>query len=96
MFTKPLTHHSIATTDLTEDISTIRRLLVAAAISPRFCANLLNEPGIAVRKGFGGEQFQLSESTMHLMTSIKVSTLPEFIHRLDETLSNRLSTTSCV
>jgi hypothetical protein len=71
-------------------MSALNRLFVAAAISPRFCAGLLNDPGNAVRSGFGGEQFKISESTMSVLTSIRVSSLPEFIQQLDQNLSNQL------
>ena len=90
MFTKPLTRQAIASPDLSKDMSAIRRLLVAAAISPRFCAGLLHDPGHTVQTGFGGEKFQISESTMSLLSSIRVSTLPEFIQQLDRDLSNKL------
>lgn len=90
MFTKPLTRQSLVATELSNEISIIRRLLTAAAISPRFCAALLNDPGRTVQKGFGGEQFHLSESTKIQLASIRASTLPEFIQLLDEGLSNHL------
>lgn len=93
MFTKPLTRQPVVTHDLSDDISAIHRLLVAAAISQRFCAVLLRDPDHAVRIGFGGEQFLLSEKTLNLLTSIRVSTLPDFIQQLDDNLSKRLLTT---
>jgi hypothetical protein len=92
MFTKPLTRQTVSTPDLSKDIRALNRLFVAAAINPRFCAGLLNDPSSAVRLGFGGEQFQISESTMNLLTSIRVSSLPEFIQQLDDNLSNQLLT----
>ena len=90
MFTKPLTRQTITTPDLSKDISAIRRLLMAAAISPRFCAGLLQNPRHAVQTGFGGEQFSISEATLSLLTSIQVSSLPDFIQQLDKNLSNKL------
>jgi hypothetical protein len=90
MFTKPLTRQPVLTTELSNEISVIRRMLTAAAISPRFCATLLDNPGRAIQKGFGGEQFHLSESTTLQLGSIRAATLPEFIQRLDESLSNHL------
>lgn len=92
MFTKPLTHPSITTQDLSTDLSALNRLFVAAAINSRFCAGLLSDPATAVRKGFGGEQFQISDSTMNVLSSIRVSSLPEFIRQLDKNLSNQLLT----
>lgn len=90
MFTKPLTRQPLITTELSNEISVIRRMLTAAAISPRFCATLLDDPSRAMQKGFGGEQFKLSESTIIQLASIRAATLPEFIQRLDEHLSNHL------
>ena len=94
MYTKPLTYPSIAAVDISADISAIRRLLVAAAISPRFCESLLGNPGDAVRHGFAGERFQLSESTLTLLSSIRASSLPEFTFLLDKNLSNHLLTSA--
>ena len=90
MFTKPLTRQCLTTPDLSADMSALNRLFLAAAISPRFCAGLLHDPGNTVRAGFGGEQFQISEPTMSLLSSIRVSSLPEFIQQLDKSLSNKL------
>jgi hypothetical protein len=92
MYTKPLTHQSVTTHDLSADLSALNRLFVAAAISPRFCAGLLQDPATTVRKGFGGEKFHISETTMSVLTSIRVATLPEFIQQLDKSLSNQLLT----
>lgn len=93
MYTKPLTRRSIATLDHSNDWSAIRRLLMAAAINPRFCARLLEEPRLTVQNGYGGEQFQLSESLLNILDSIHTLTLPDFIQQLDDHLSNRLLVT---
>ena len=92
MYTKPLTHQPITILDTPDDLRAIRRLLVAAAISPRFCARLLNDPDQAVRAGFGGERFFISESSMSALAHVRVTTLTEFIEQLDVNLSNRLLT----
>jgi hypothetical protein len=90
MFTKPLTRQKIATFDLTKDTDSITRLLVAAAINPRFCTNLLTNPQYAVQAGFGGETFPLSQPTLDIVASIQASTLPEFALKLNEMLANQL------
>jgi hypothetical protein len=52
MFTKPLTtRQSIATLDTSKDTDSINRLLVAAAINPRFCA----PPDTSALPRFGGK-----------------------------------------
>jgi hypothetical protein len=65
-------------------------MLVAAAISPRFCAGLLDNPEHALQNGYGGEYFPLSQTTMELLVSIRASTLSEFVSKLDEKLSFKL------
>jgi hypothetical protein len=87
MFTKPLTRTPLVGLDRSGDVNTINRLLVAAAISPRFCANLLADPHQALQSGFGGEDFPLTQHTLDLLGSIRVATLSEFVNQLDEKLS---------
>lgn len=93
MFTKPLTRHSIATLDTSKDTDSISRLLVAAAINPRFCATLLTDPRRVLQTGFGGEGFPLSQTTLDSLVSIRASTLPEFVLKLNEVLASNPHTT---
>ncbi len=86
MFTKPLVQPSIAVTDSSKDLASINRLLAAAAISPRFRSRLLTNPGEALKAGFGGEHFSLSQPAREMLISIRASTMPEFVHKLDEKL----------
>ncbi len=88
MFTKPLTRQSIATVSTSKDTDSIARLLVAAAINPKFCAARLTDPPRALQAGFGGEGFPLSQTTMSRLALIQASTLPEFIFKLNEVLTN--------
>ena len=90
MYTKPLIRQSHTTLNVTDDIKVIGRILIAASINLRFCEKLLADPPVAVRDGFGGEKFSVSEATMRVLASIQVSTLPEFVQQLDGGLSNRL------
>lgn len=88
MFTKPLTRHSIPAVETSRDTDSIARLLVAAAINPRFCATLLADPQYAAQKGFGGEGFPLSPSTLEVLGSVRASTLSEFACKLNEILGS--------
>lgn len=88
MFTKPLTRPSIATLDVANDADSISRLLVAAAVNPKFCSRLLTNPRQALQTGFGGEGFPLSQPTREMLVSIRASTLPEFALKLNELLAN--------
>jgi hypothetical protein len=90
MFTKPLVQPSIAITDSSKDLASINRLLAAAAISPRFRSRLLADPGQALKTGFGGEQFPLSQPVRESLISIQAATMPDFVRKLDEKLSHRL------
>jgi len=90
MFTKPLVKQSVTISDLSTDMVSINRLLAAAAISPRFRSSLLANPGNALKTGFGGEYFPLSQPTRNLLVSVQASTLPDFVRKLDEKLSYRL------
>ena len=90
MYTRPLTRHSTPIVEETKDLPALRRLFVAAALNTQFCTKLLNEPNLAVDEGFGGETFILSDGTLKLMLSIQTDSLPEFIRRLDNLMSNRL------
>ena len=90
MFTKPLVQPSIAITDSAKDVASINRLLVAAAISPRFRSVLLADPGKALNAGFGGEQFPLSQPVREKLISIQAATMPDFVHKLDEKLPYHL------
>lgn len=87
MFTKPLTRPSITTVDVSRDTDSISRLLVAAAVSPRFCASLLADPRRAVRAGFGAEGFPLSRPTLDALASIRASSLSELALQLNEILA---------
>jgi hypothetical protein len=90
MFNKSIVLSSITISELSQDMSSIRRMLVAAAINPRFCANLLDNPVSAVLKGFGGERFLVSDLTLNLIGSVQADTLPEFIHQLNQSFSDHL------
>jgi hypothetical protein len=93
MYTKPLVQPSIKISESSEDMTSINRLLAAAAVSPRFRARLLADPGQALKTGFGGEHFPLSHPARELLVSIRASTMPDFVRKLDEKLSYRLHIT---
>ncbi|HRJ59115.1 MAG TPA: hypothetical protein PK152_18300 [Anaerolineales bacterium] len=84
MITKTITGRTITTFPVATDLNSIRRLLVAAVIDPVFCACLLKTPGKAVREGFGGEDFPLTDNAYEVIASIRAGTLTEFIYLLDE------------
>jgi hypothetical protein len=90
MFTKPLIKQPVTISDFSADMASINRLLAAAAISSHFRSSLLADPGNALKTGFGGEYFPLSQQTQNLLISVQASTLPDFVRKLDEKLPYRL------
>jgi hypothetical protein len=88
MFTKPLTRQPIAALDTSKDTDSLGRLLVAAAINPKFCAALLRDPYHALQAGFGGEGFPFSQTMLDRLVSIRAATLPEFVFKLNEVLAS--------
>lgn len=66
------------------------RILTAAVVNEKFRKLLLTNPGMAIRKGFGGEAFHLGADEARRISDIRVSTLAEFA-RLMNTSSSRLA-----
>lgn len=90
MHTKPLVQKFNVVLSPVDDTATINRLLVAAAISPRFRASLLTDPISAIQAGFNGELFPLSETTRQIFSSIKAHNLQDFVLQLNEMSAYRL------
>jgi hypothetical protein len=84
MITKTHTQRTITSGQLESDLSSIRRIVAAAAISPIFRKSLLQNPIQAVQAGFGGESFPLSEFTFDIISAVQADTLAEFIYLINE------------
>lgn len=84
MITKTRTSRSITTSQHEADLTSLRRLLTAAAIDSAFCTLLLQNPMQAVMDGFGGEDFILTEASLKAIATLRAKSLPEFINLLDE------------
>jgi hypothetical protein len=67
----------------------VNRLLAAALISNQFCSLLLKDPARALKQGFAGEQFSLSNDEQDFILSLRASSLQEFVTHLCEHLSVR-------
>jgi fatty acid desaturase len=59
------------------------RILTAAVVSERFRKQLLANPGLAIKNGFGGEAFHLNTEETSRISSIHVSTLAEFARQMN-------------
>jgi hypothetical protein len=53
------------------------RLLAAAAVNAQFCARLLEDPLAAIREGFQGESFQLSDEEAAVLLCVGAHSLSE-------------------
>ena len=64
------------------DKSEFCRILSAAVVNKRFCADLLANPLKTVAAGYSGEKFYLQKDQTALLASIQVSSLSEFAAQL--------------
>lgn len=81
--TTKLANRAAATIQLA-DLSSLRRMLTAAAIDRVYCEMLLESPEQAVKSGFGGEDFPLTESTLEIISHVKAASLGDFIRLINE------------
>lgn len=84
MITKTLIGHSITTKKFEQDLSSLRRLLAAAAIDQSYCQFLLNTPVEAIKAGYGGEEFPMSPMVLDVLAAVRANTLLEFIYSINE------------
>ena len=66
------------------------RILTAAVDNEKFRTLLLTNPGMAIKKGFGGEAFHLGSEETRRIADIRVATLAEFARQMNAS-SARLS-----
>ena len=59
------------------------RILTAAVVNEKFRKLLLNNPGMALKSGFGGEAFHLASDEAKRIAAIHVTTLAEFARQMN-------------
>jgi hypothetical protein len=59
------------------------RILTAAVVNERFRKQLLANPGLAIKNGFGGEAFHLNAEEASRIAAIRVNTLAEFARQMN-------------
>ncbi len=69
-----------------EDYNGIHRLLAAAVVSRDFRDLLLSNPEEALREGFQGEAFALSDAERLLLLSIRADSLADFALQVSRAL----------
>lgn len=59
------------------------RILSAAVINQNFCKLLLKDPELAIRSGYGGEDFNLAVEETQRLSLIRAATLADFARQLN-------------
>ena len=68
--------------------SGISRVFAAAVVNKQFCSMLLQDPQIAIQKGYLGEAFSLSKEERDLIVSIRADSLSDLAKQVNRSLSN--------
>jgi hypothetical protein len=66
--------------------SGISRVFAAAVVNRQFCDMLLQNPSIALQKGYLGEAFSLSKEEKDLIVSIQADSLSDLAKQINRTL----------
>ncbi len=66
--------------------SGISRVFAAAVVNRQFCDMLLQDPSIALQKGYLGEAFPLSKEEKDLIVSIQANSLSDLAKQINRTL----------
>jgi hypothetical protein len=59
------------------------RILTAAVVNEKFRKLLLTNPEVAIRKGFGGEAFNLEEDEAERLSAIRAISLADFARQMN-------------
>jgi len=64
----------------------ISKIFAAAVVDRQFCDILLQDPSIALQKGYQGETFPLSKEEKDLIVSIRANSLSDLARQINRTL----------
>jgi hypothetical protein len=67
--------------------SGLSQVFAAAVVNRQFCDMLLQDPSIAIQRGYLGESFSLSTEEKELITSIRASSLSDLANQVHRTLA---------
>jgi hypothetical protein len=73
---------SLMVRGLSSDRLELSRLMAAAVINPGFCRLLLEDPEMALKSGFQGEDFLFTEEEYELILSIRANSLADLANQL--------------
>jgi hypothetical protein len=68
--------------------SGLSRVFSAAVVNRQFCDMLLEDPYIALKRGYLGEIFSLSREEEDLIVSIRANSLADLAKQVNRSLSN--------
>jgi hypothetical protein len=66
--------------------SGLSQVFAAAVVNRQFCDLLLQDPSIALQKGYLGETFSLSKEEQDLITSIRANSLSDLAKQVNRSL----------
>ena len=66
--------------------SGLSQVFAAAVVNQQFCDLLLQDPSIALQKGYLGETFSLSKEEQDLITSIRAKSLSDLAKQVNRSL----------
>ena len=81
---------SLISRNLSDGRLELSRLLAAAVINPEFCRQLLDNPDLALKNGFQGEDFLFTEEEREIILSIRAVSLADLASQLARTFSEHL------
>ena len=80
---------SLIAQNLSDGLLELSRLMAAAVINPEFCHLLLDDPELALQRGFQGEDFFFTEDERNLILSIRADSLPGLATQLARTFNEQ-------
>jgi hypothetical protein len=81
---------ALVAVNLSDGLLELSRLLAAAVINPEFCRLLLNNPELALQRGFQGEGFFFTEYECNLILSIRADSLSGLANQLARIFTEHL------
>ena len=66
--------------------SGLSQVFAAAVVNQQFCNMLLQDPSIALQKGYLGQAFSLSKEEQDLITSIRANSLSDLAKQVNHSL----------
>jgi len=69
-----------------EETNGLSRLFAAAVVSRQFCATLLEQPEAALKDGYLGQTFPVTDAEKQLLQSIRAESLTDLARKVNRAL----------